>query len=52
MNQDLDRHCLELAVADLRHLPSSQRWLALAQFRAIDPRLASRLQLELTYLLR
>jgi hypothetical protein len=49
VNQDLDRHCLELAVADLRHLHPTQRWLALAQFRAIDPRLASRLQLELAY---
>jgi hypothetical protein len=49
VNQDLDRHCLELAVADLRHLHPTQRWLALAQLRAIDPRLASRLQLELAY---
>jgi hypothetical protein len=49
VNQDLDRHCLELAVADLRHLQPTQRRLALAQFRAIDPRLASRLQLELVY---
>jgi hypothetical protein len=49
LNQDLDRRCLELALEDLRRLQAPQRRLALAQFQAIDPALASRLQLELTY---
>ncbi|MFM7652470.1 MAG: hypothetical protein ACKO5M_06045 [Vulcanococcus sp.] len=49
MNPDLDRRCLELALADLRQLHPQQRCRALAQFRAIDPRLAERLQLELSY---
>jgi hypothetical protein len=49
VNPDLDRRCLELAVADLRALHPDQRGRALAQFRAIDPRLADRLQLELSY---
>ena len=49
MNPELDRRCLELALADLRHLHPQQRCRALAQFRAIDPRLAERLQLELSY---
>ena len=33
----------DLAVADLRHLTPEQRRRAIAQFRAIDPRLAERL---------
>jgi hypothetical protein len=49
VNPDLDRRCLELAVADLRQLHPSLRSRALAQFRAIDPKLAERLQLELSY---
>jgi len=49
VNQELDRRCLELALADLRQLQPTQRRLALAQFQAIDPALASRLQLELTF---
>jgi len=36
-------------VADLRLLHPHQRSRALAQFRAIDPNLAERLQLELSY---
>jgi len=49
VNRDLDRRCLELAVADLRLLQPQQRHRALAQFRAIDPQLAERLLLELSY---
>ena len=49
MNLDLDRRCLDLAVADLRHLAPEQRRRAIAQFRVIDPRLAERLILELRY---
>jgi hypothetical protein len=49
VNLDLDRRCLELALADLRLLHPDQRRRALAQFRAIDPRLAERLSLELSY---
>jgi hypothetical protein len=49
VNPDLDRRCLELAVADLRQLHPHQRSRALAQFRAIDANLAERLQLELSY---
>ena len=47
MNRELDQRCLELALADLRHLHPLQRRLALAQFRAIDAPLAAKLQLEL-----
>ena len=49
MNRELDQHCLELALADLLALPPQQRHRALAQFRAIDPQLAERLLLELSY---
>jgi hypothetical protein len=49
VNHDLDRRCLELALADLRQLQPPQRRRALAQFQAIDPALANRLQLELTF---
>jgi hypothetical protein len=49
VNRDLDRRCLELAVADLRLLPAPRRHRALAQFRAIDANLADRLLLELSY---
>ena len=49
VNHELDRRCLELALADLRLLQPPQRRKALAQFQAIDPALASRLQLELTF---
>ncbi len=49
MNRELDQRCLELALADLRPLHPQQRLRALAQFRAIDPRLADRLQLELLF---
>lgn len=48
MNTEFDRRCLELAVADLRLLQPPQRLRALAHLRAVDPRLALRLQLELT----
>jgi hypothetical protein len=49
VNRELDQRCLELALADLRPLEAQQRHRALAQFRAIDPQLAERLQLELAY---
>lgn len=49
MNRELDQRCLELALADLRHLHPHQRRRALAQFRAIDARLAEKLQLELLF---
>jgi hypothetical protein len=49
VNLDLDRRCLELAVADLRRLQPEQRRRALAQFQAIDPRLGERLRLELSF---
>lgn len=49
MNWELDQRCLELAVADLQALSAQQRAIALAQFRAIDFKLAERLQLELIY---
>lgn len=49
MNRELDQRCVELALADLRLLEAQQRHRALAQFRAIDPQLADRLQLELAY---
>jgi hypothetical protein len=47
VNRELDQRCLELALADLRHLQPMQRRRALAQFRAIDAPLAEKLQLEL-----
>ena len=49
VNRELDQRCVELALADLRLLGAQQRHRALAQFRAIDPQLAERLQLELAY---
>lgn len=49
MNLELDRRCLELALADLRQLQPHHRCRALAQFQAIDPRLAEKLQLELLF---
>ncbi len=49
VNRELDQRCVELALADLRLLETQQRQRALAQFHAIDPRLAERLQLELAY---
>jgi hypothetical protein len=49
VNRELDLHCLNLAVDDLRQLPPPQRRRALDQFRAIDSRLAERLQLELLF---
>ena len=49
VNRELDQRCVELALADLRPLEAQQRHRALAQFRAIDPQLAERLQLELAY---
>jgi hypothetical protein len=49
VNRELDQRCLELALADLRPLHPRQRSRALAQFRAIDPHLADRLQLELMF---
>ena len=49
VNRELDQRCVELALADLRPLEARQRLRALAQFRAIDPQLADRLQLELAY---
>lgn len=49
MNRELDQRCLELALDDLRHLHPQQRRRALAQFQAIDPSLAERLQLELLF---
>ena len=50
MNLELDQRCLELAVADLRHLPSHHRALALRHLRAIDSALADKLALELLWL--
>jgi len=50
VNLELDRRCLELAVADLRHLPSQHRSCALRHLRAIDPALADKLALELVWL--
>lgn len=50
MNLELDQRCLELAVADLRHLPSQHRVLALRHLRAIDSALADKLALELLWL--
>lgn len=47
MNRELDQRCLQLAVADLRALSPEHRQRALLQFKAIDPALAERLQLEL-----
>jgi hypothetical protein len=49
VNRELDQRCVELALADLLLLEAQQRQRALAQFHAIDPRLAERLQLELAY---
>ena len=50
VNLELDQRCLELAVADLRHLPSQHRALALHHLRAIDSALADKLALELLWL--
>ena len=50
MNLELDQRCLELAVADLRHLPIQHRALALHHLRAIDSALADKLALELVWL--
>ncbi|UPM50595.1 MULTISPECIES: hypothetical protein [unclassified Synechococcus] len=47
MNLEFDRRCLELAVADLIHLPSQDRVMALGHLRAIDAALAEKLALEL-----
>ena len=49
MNREFDQRCLELALADLRPLHPLQRSRALAQFHAIDPRLAQKLELELLF---
>ncbi|MDA0964846.1 MAG: hypothetical protein O3C02_07260 [Cyanobacteria bacterium] len=49
MNLELDRRCLELAVADLRALPSSDRPTAIGHLRAIDSALAEKLTLELLF---
>jgi hypothetical protein len=49
VNREFDQRCLELALADLRPLQPQQRSRALAQFQAIDPRLAEKLQLELMF---
>jgi len=50
VNLELDQRCLELAVADLRHLPSQHLALALHHLRAIDSALADKLALELLWL--